>query len=386
MKKSVAMFLIVIIFALFTSGCAQESSGPAAPAQAAAETTEVTEPEAPTETPDTTAPDALEETADDTEPDTSDDSEVAEPTERIVTDQLGRDVIIPETVSSVAVSHGPMLSTLVALGGGDLVVGTGSKPSGRTIYEEVAPNVLEAPQIGQQGDINLEELANILPDLFVLSVRHQEILPDLEMLGITGVAIDPEDFETIITSMRIVGSAIHNEEHVENIISLFEERLAWTRERISQAENNPTAIVVGRGTSEVVASGMIQAEIIEIAGAINLAADIEGSSHVDVGPEQILEWNPEYIIISAWGPLQPEDFFNDPMYEDVAAVINGNVFKFPSDADWWDTPSPATVLGTVWASNVFHPDLVTDEELDNAVEEFYYLLHGIPLGREYFRY
>ena len=372
MKKKLAILLVLSILFTLIAACATEQPTEPTPAPAATQPTE------PPSAPETTQP---------TEPPPdSTDTQPEEPVEIIVTDQLGRDVLIPETVSSVAVSHGPMLALVVALGGGDLVVGTGPKASGRTIYEVVAPNVIEAPQIGQQANLNLEELANISPDLFILSARNRDMLPDLDMLGIAGVAVDPENFETIITSMRIIGAAIQNTEHVENIIQLFEQRLAWTRERAAQVTHNPTALLFGRGVTEVAAANMIQADLLEIAGAINLASDVEGTSYVDVGIEQVLLWNPEYIFISAWGPLQPEDFFDEPRLAEVTAVRDGNVFKIPSDAEWWDTPSVVTVLGAIWVTHMIHPDLITAEELDYAVEEFYYLLHGIRLGRAYFGY
>jgi len=375
MKKYFALSIAVIIFALLFAGCAQEIDIPAEQPPIA---------ETPQETVGDAAPTPPQQPE---EPDTPQiQQEETAPTERIVIDQLGREVIVPESVSSVAVSHGPMLNMVVALGGGDLIVGTGPKPSGRTIFDVVAPGVMDTPQIGQQVNVNLEELATIDPDIFVLSVRNRELLPDLDMLEIPGVAIDPENFETVITSMRIVGYAIGNEDHVENVISLFEQRLAWTSERVAQATANPTALVFGADTSSVAANNMIQADILEIAGAVNLAADIEGGFYVDVGIEQILLWNPEYILITAWGRLQPEDFFNEPRLEDVTAVRNGNVFMFPSDAEWWDMPTPLAVLGAVWASHILHPDLVTSDDLDYAVEEFYYLLHGVQLGREFFLY
>jgi len=382
MRRSLA---ILLVFTLLLAGCAgaQQSTAPAAAPEGGQVEIQEEQP-APEEQPEEEAPPAPEE-----EPEPV---EEPEPAERIVIDQMGREVVLPETVTSITTSHGAVTNMLVAMGGAPLIVGTGPKASGRTILHEVAPSVMDTPQIGQQSDINLEELASIQPDLFILNARNRDILPELELLGIPGVAIDPENFETLIDSMRIIGAAIGKEDHAEEIISTFESMMASIRERTSEVENVPSAIVIGRqNITDVAVGNMIQSEIVEAAGGRNAAADVEPLentflTYVDVGLEQILEWNPDFIFIHAFGPIQPDDFFEEPRLEGVNAIVNGNVFKFPSDADAWDMPAPMSVLATMWVAHIMHPDLITAEELDEAVEDFYYLLYGVRLGREYFLY
>jgi iron complex transport system substrate-binding protein len=325
-------------------------------------------------------------------PDIANNENVAGLTERVVTDQLGREVVIPSNVTSIATSHGAVTNMVVSMGGAPLIVGTGPKASGRTILHEVAPYVMDTPQIGQQAELNLEQLASINPDVFVLSARNRTVLEDLELLGIPGIAIDPENFDTLFEAMRIIGAVIGKEEHAEEIIRVFDAKMASIKERTTQSAAIPSAIAIGRqNLTDVAVGNMIQNEIILAAGARNAAEDVEphaqGSlTFVDVGLEQILEWNPDFIFIHAFGNIQPEDFFNEPRLESVAAVVNRNVFKFPSDADAWDMPLPMAVLAVMWAAHTMHPDLITAEELDTAVEDFYYLLHGVRLGRDYFRY
>ncbi|MCL2365520.1 MAG: hypothetical protein FWC75_00540 [Oscillospiraceae bacterium] len=180
MRKTLALFLAVVLLTLTLVGCAQDRDVTAQ------------QPLTSAQLPPETATETTLQIEDELETPTGAYEAATAVAARTVTDQLGREVVIPEIVSSVAVSHGPMLNMVVALGGGDLIVGTGPKPSGRTIFDTVAPNVMDAPQIGQQVNLNLEELASINPDLFVLSVRNRDMLSDLDMLEIPGVAIDPE--------------------------------------------------------------------------------------------------------------------------------------------------------------------------------------------------
>ena len=364
MKKALAILLtLTLVLLLVACAVEQPAPPPDAPAQVAspepepAQSTPEPSPDAPT------APEA--------------------PQEKIIIDQLGREVVIPDTITSVATSHGPTTAMVVAMGGGDLIVGTGPKGSGRNIFNDVAPLAMSSPQIGQQANLNLEELARINPDLFIFPVRNREILDDLETLEILGVAIDPERFDSIIAAMRIVGAAINNDEHAEEVISLVERNLSTIGERTAGVANAPTAIITGRGSmTEVCVSGMLQHEILEIAGAQNMAGEIEGHAAVDVGLEQLLVWNPDYIFIAAFGDMQPEDFYSDEQFADLSAVINRRVYKIPSEADSWETPQPAAVLATMWITHIIHPDLFTVEEFEAGMDEFYTLLYGRTFSRE----
>jgi len=37
----------------------------------------------------------------------------------------------------------------------------------------------------------------------------------------------------------------------------------------------------------------------------------------------------------------------------------------------------------MWAAHIMHPNLISDEELETAVLEFYYLLYGMEISREF---
>jgi hypothetical protein len=40
----------------------------------------------------------------------------------------------------------------------------------------------------------------------------------------------------------------------------------------------------------------------------------------------------------------------------------------------------------MWAAHIMHPDLISDAELESAVSEFYYLLYGMEIPREFLGY
>ena len=373
-KKILAALLAALMLTTMIAGCGQQES-PAAQSPAV---------QSPAAQPSADAPASP-------QPETSQPSaqtETAPPTERIVVDQLGREVVLPMEVESVVAVHGTMINFIIAMGGGHLLVGRGGGTgSPDTINGLMVPNLGDLPQLGNNDQINVEELAQIGPQLFVFSARHAEVvLPVLDMLGIASVSIRPDDFESILTSISVLGDTFGQEERARNIIDFTLNQLSLVEERLANAPRKPTALVFGNTTTTIGTNGMLQSDIIFRAGGLNTAIDIDGTTHAEVTMEQILEWDPEYIFISAWGNLQPEDIISEPRYAVLQAVQNGNVRKFPSPADWWDTSSTASALAVIWAAHIMHPQLITAEELDAAVTDFYYMLHGVELGKDFFGY
>ena len=105
-------------------------------------------------------------------------------------------------------------------------------------------------------------------------------------------------------------------------------------------------------------------------------ADIEDKYWVDVDYEQVLAWNPEYIIIAAEAEYTVEDVLNDANLADVEAVKNNNVYKLPGNAEAWDSPVPSGILGSVWAASVLHPDEMSEQKCNEIIDGFYSEFYG----------
>jgi len=297
---------------------------------------------------------------------------------RTITDQMGREVAIPEGPLTLGMSRRTVIFLTINAGALDNIISVGGFATG-SLLDYAAPSLREnATATGLNANVNIEELANVNPDVFLVSIGDAHaILERIDMLGIPTVVIDPEDFDKILETMRIIGYLAGTEDHVEAVIDIFNANMDLVNERVAMAQRSPTAIVLGTSPLLVHPPSMLQTHLIEVAGAVNLASELEGNFYVEVNIEEILAWNPEYIFITSFGALQPEDILTDPRFAQIEAVVNGNVFKFPSSLDWWDTPSAAVSLGVMWAAHIMHPELIAIEELDNAVATLYNLTFGI---------
>ncbi|MDD4360539.1 MAG: ABC transporter substrate-binding protein, partial [Syntrophaceticus sp.] len=120
---------------------------------------------------------------------------------------------------------------------------------------------------------------------------------------------------------------------------------------------------------------MYQNDLITLAGGKNAAGELTGG-WVDISPEQLIEWNPDVIVIVQYTTnITPEDVLTDSRYQGINAVKNKQVFWFPSNLSPWDYPSPEAAVGILWTAQKLQPDLFPDldmiDEADNYFETFY---------------
>ena len=114
-----------------------------------------------------------------------------------------------------------------------------------------------------------------------------------------------------------------------------------------------------------------QADMIRLAGGVNVAAEIEDTYWVEIDYEQLLAWNPDYIILASNAAYTVEDVLSDPNLAGCTAVAHGNVYRLPAAAEAWDSPVPGSILGALWLSNVLHPELLTDTDCSAMIDDYY---------------
>ena len=121
---------------------------------------------------------------------------------------------------------------------------------------------------------------------------------------------------------------------------------------------------------------MYQNTLIENAGGVNVASEIDDSYWAEVSYEQILKWDPDYIILAADADYTVDDVLKDTNLADCKAVKNGNVYILPSDTEALDSPVPAGYLGSYYIASVIHSDIVSEEDFQTEAVNFYEKFYG----------
>ena len=141
--------------------------------------------------------------------------------------------------------------------------------------------------------------------------------------------------------------------------------------------DKPTVYLAGNSSMlSTAGDAMYQSDMIRLAGGTNVAAEITDSYWVEISYEQLLAWDPAYIILASDASYTAQDVLTDPNLAACQAVVNGNVYQLPNKAEAWDSPVPSGILGSVWLAGVLHPDLFSIEACEALIDEYYETFYG----------
>lgn len=293
-----------------------------------------------------------------------------------VTDQTGRSVTIEKAPEKIASSYYISTSLLIGLGLKDKLVGIEAKANTRQIYKLAAPQAVSLPNMGTAKEFNIEACVAAQPDVVIIPAKLKNVIPSLEELGITVIAVNPESQQLLEECVNLLGQVCNIAGRAKTMNNSIEAFISDTKDKIA-GENTPSVYMAGN-SSLLITTGkaMYQDTLINNAGGKNVAADITDSYWSEVSYEQILAWNPEYIIIAADAAYSEEDVCNDANLADCQAVKNKHVYKLPNDIEAWDSPVPASFLGSIFIASKLHSDKVTDDYYKLCVTEFYKNFYG----------
>lgn len=293
-----------------------------------------------------------------------------------LTDQAGRRVTIEEEPQKLVSGYYISTSLLIALDLEEKLVGIEAKADKRAIYRLSAPELIDLPSVGSAKEFDLEGCAALEPDLVILPLKLRNAADTLEELGIPVLLVNPENQELLNEMIHLIAAATDNEKQAGMLLDYTaaqEEALA----KALEGAKTPSVYLAGNSSMlSTAGDAMYQSDMIRLAGGVNAAVEITDTYWVEISYEQLLAWNPEYIILASDADYSVEDVLADPNLADCAAVANGNVYQMPGKAEAWDSPVPGGILGAVWLSGILHPDLYPEARCAEVIDDYYETFYG----------
>ena len=171
--------------------------------------------------------------------------------------------------------------------------------------------------------------------------------------------------------IQMVAKACNRESKAAALLNFLSEKEMYLNTALADVDAPSVYLSGNSNFLSTAGDAMYQADMIRLAGGRNVAAELADTYWAEIDYEQLLAWNPDYIILASSAKYTIEDVLNDPNLADCSAVVNGNVFQIPADAESWDSPVPSSILGALWLANILHPEQLTDTNCTEIMDEYY---------------
>lgn len=260
---------------------------------------------------------------------------------------------------------------------------------GISFYELLDPKAKEKSMKGRT--VNLEEIIKENPNV-VFSAYWQEESKDIKQLrslNIPVVSVNLEDVNNIKSTVLMLGKIFQKEALSNKIIRYYDESLQEIERRLNKKLQNmtvPKVLVIyysGKEQSYMAFGGdMFQSRLIELAGGMSVSKELSGKKNVNV--EQIIRWNPDFIVIIQYDTLAKEikeKILKDSVWKDIKAVKDQKVFIAPNDGENWIDPNPKWPLGLYWMAKILYPEKFTEVNLRAEAAKFYKEFFNINIDK-----
>lgn len=377
MKKSISALLLAMVLLISTfSGCGNAADQESKSTAQSSESTSTSDQQSGSQ---------------DQEP--VDSSTSSEGETREITDMAGRTVKVPAVIDKIF-STDPVSAIYLYTVSPDKMLGW-NYDLNENERKYVLPEYQDLPSFGMGDSVNYEAVIEAEPDIAVtVSSLNDASIADAdklsESLGIP-VIIVSNDMKDTAEVYRFLGELLSVEDNAEKLAAYVDKTFADI-EAANISEDKKVTVYYGNGVDslETAPRGSSHAQILDFVGAVNVAdLESESGSRIQVSLEQILAWNPQYIVVNGepkqdmTGNGAAEALMANPDFADVQAVQNGNVIGAPkAPFSWVDRPpGPNRVIGLRWLAAKLYPDVYT-YNVDDEVKEFYNLFYHMDLSEE----
>ena len=256
----------------------------------------------------------------------------------------------------------------------------------QSVLGTMFPDVLTVPHdVGTQDFApNVEGILALKPDVVVQwASQGDEIIRPLENADLTVLGVNYGTIEDVGEWFRMFSTVLGKPERGRAMATrLGADRAAIEAVAAKQTARAPRVLYFLRFSEgmEVQGAGTFNEEYILLVGAENVSSDVKGLAKVDL--EQVLDWDPEIIVLGNFDPAMPDDIYGDRRWRDIAAVKNKRVYRAPLGGYRWDPPSHESPLMWTWLSKIAFPDGTDGGLRDKIVDDYKYFYGHTPTPSE----
>jgi len=316
------------------------------------------------------------------------------PETRTVTGSDGVAVEIPYTVERVAPAIGALAQMTEILSEGRGVIVAAAVNNISDYFREVFPDY-NTSNPNNYSSSSVEDLiaANAQVVYGPSQIFSEEQRGQLAEAGIAFVATDNvATVDGLCETYTIIGDILGGNaparaaefvDYYQNAISDAQARTAGIAEKKKVLE-----LFYSADAFTTVNSSDISNTYVTAAGGVNVAADYTvtapssggGSSSLTVDAEQIVEWNPDLIVVNSQAGR--EAVLSDPALTTVNAVANGDVYTCPYGIYMWNVRSGEGAMMPPWLGKLLYPEAFEDVDPVSIVKDYFERFYSTAITDE----
>lgn len=261
---------------------------------------------------------------------------LAQSEETVTIEDARGSIEVPKNPENVAVLDFGHLDTLIALGKQDAVTGTATE----NMPAYLADKADQFENVGTLKEPNVEALANLAPELIVISNRLEDFAEQLEEIApVVVLSVDYTDYwGSVQKNITTLGTIFDEETAAEEAIASLDDEIEAVQATTAGISEKALTLLLNDGSMSAFSTGSRFGFIYDILGFTPVDVAIEDSTHgQSLGYEGLLEINPQILFVvdrtAAIGTASEENaalLENDFVYQ-TDAYKNNKIINLSSD-------------------------------------------------------
>lgn len=269
-----------------------------------------------------------------------------------IKDDEGRNVSVKPGVMKVISLAPSDTEILYALGLGDKVVAVDNN----TNYPAEAAN---KTKVSGYKWLNKEAILGLKPDIVFAAAINDDVIGQLEELGLTVIVLAPKDVPGIFQDIRLVGKVMGIKDKADTLASQLEARVKAITDKSQAAGVTKQKVYLELDSFMgyyTYGPGTFGDELITLSGGTNIA-HTQSTQYPMLVDEFIIASDPHIIIyqLGPWTTTTPQGIKGRTGWGNVTAIKNDRLYGV--DGDLISRPGPRVVDGLEAMAKAIHPEI-----------------------------
>lgn len=275
--------------------------------------------------------------------------------ERLLTDETGRNVMVPQSAKKI-VSLAPSITEIL------FALGLNEEIAAVTDFCDYPAAASTKPKIGGFVNPDIERIVSLKPDL-IIGIRdgnRMDTVHRLNDFGFPVYLIDPKGFDGIMLTINNIGEIVGRQDEARRISRnmLLKKKEAMS---LTQSLSKPKVFFqVGDAPIVTVGRGTLADDLIRLAGGKSISED-EPMSYPLYSVETILSKAPEIIIMSSMeGSKDYLNLIRKWQNWTTLPAVRMNAIHVV-DSNLVDRPTPRIEKGIDALMRIIHPEVLIEK-------------------------